>query len=49
MSVYEIDVSKWIAWEIRDRETSADIVLAFPFLLMQIYLDTGVQELLVFN
>lgn len=32
MSGYEIDIAKWIAHEIRDRATSIDTVLAFPYL-----------------
>lgn len=49
MSGNEIDVAKWIAQEIRDKKTSTDTVLAFPFLLIQIYLDVGLQKLAGFD
>ncbi|KAF3684980.1 hypothetical protein FXO38_00027 [Capsicum annuum] len=44
ISSYENDIAKWIAQEIRDRSNITNTILAFPFLLIQIYLDAGVQE-----
>lgn len=42
---YKIYVAKWIAREIRDRETRTDTVLAFPYLVTQIFLEARVPEL----
>lgn len=32
---YEIDVDKWISWDIRDREMSTNMMITFPCLLTQ--------------
>lgn len=45
MSGYDIYISKWIDHEIRDRAISTDIVQIFPYLLTQICMEAGVQEL----
>lgn len=39
---YEIEISKIISWEIRDRMVNMNISLAFPSLLTQLCLDQGV-------
>lgn len=49
ISGYEIDVSKLIAHEIRYKATITNLVMAFPCLLTQIFLEAGVPELLDIN
>lgn len=46
MEGYEIDVSKYIAREIRDREMSTHTIMVYSCLWTQIFLDAGVPTLL---
>lgn len=44
ISGHAINMAKWIAREIKYRVTSTNTMMAFPFLLIQIFINVGYQR-----